>query len=65
MARFFPFLVEGIATMSKDICTDGDVTMGQQIRVVVKYLEDHPEELNKLSAVLIEKSLSKAFPCKK
>jgi hypothetical protein len=43
-------------------CSD-DVTMGQRVLVVSKYLKDHPEELNLPDALLVSTALSKAFPC--
>jgi len=44
-------------------CIPGDVTLDQQIRVIVKFLEDHPEFLNLPSSALITEALSTAFPC--
>jgi hypothetical protein len=44
--------------------THGVNTM-QAVRVVVKYLQDHPEKLNLDNVVLIQDALIKAFPCKK
>jgi len=35
------------------------------VRVVVKYLEDHPGELNKDLEQLIVTALREAWPCKK
>jgi hypothetical protein len=43
-------------------CSD-DVTMGQMVLVVNKYLKDHPEDLNLPDALLVSAALSKAFPC--
>jgi hypothetical protein len=43
-------------------CSD-DVTMGQMVLVVSKYLKDHPEELNKPDALLVSTALGKAIPC--
>lgn len=44
-------------------CVPQEVTVGQIIRVFVKYLEDHPEELHKEGHELLHSSLIKAFPC--
>jgi hypothetical protein len=44
-------------------CPPAEVTVGQSIRVVTKYLEDHPEELHEDSTVLIVKVLHKTFSC--
>ena len=43
-------------------CSD-DVSMGQRVLVVTKYLKDHPEALNLPDALLVSTALSKAFPC--
>ena len=40
-------------------------TTGQGVRIVVKYLQTHPEELNQRDTVLIFKALRQAFPLKK
>jgi len=39
-------------------------TKGQYIRVVTKYLNDHPEELSERDSVLVIKALKAAFPPK-
>ena len=36
----------------------------QGIRIVVKYLESHPEELHQGKRVLVIQAFGKAFPCK-
>ena len=46
-----------------EACFPSDVTRNQYIRVIVKYLEDHPEQLHLDSSVLIDKAFTSAFPC--
>ena len=46
-------------------CIPADVSPTQAVRVVLKYLNDHPEELNRGDSTLVMSGLSKAFPCKK
>jgi hypothetical protein len=58
-------LVQGVSDASPRVCPGENVTHGQQVRVVVKYLQDHPEELDKLGSTLVDKALAKGFPCKK
>jgi Rap1a immunity proteins len=58
-------IVQGIAYASAQVCPAGNVTLGQEVRVVTKYLQDHPEELNQQSTRLVDKALAKAFPCPK
>ncbi len=48
-----------------DFCTPEGVTPAQGIRIVVKYLRDHPEHLHEDGMALTVASLSAAFPCKK
>ncbi|HEV2112583.1 MAG TPA: Rap1a/Tai family immunity protein [Terriglobales bacterium] len=40
------------------------MTTGQAIRVIVKYLKDHPENLHLPAVVLSLEALQNAFPCK-
>lgn len=43
---------------------DGSITRDQLIRVVQKYLEDHPEQLSKPATWLVRQAIIKAFPKK-
>lgn len=45
-------------------CIPKGVKQGQGTRVVVKYLETHPEKLHKSAIVLIAFAFEEAFPCK-
>lgn len=58
-------LVHGIAFASPKVCPASNVKNVQMVRVVVKFLEDNPEQLNAYESVLVERALSKAFPCRK
>jgi hypothetical protein len=40
------------------------VTNDQVVKVFVKYLDDHPEELHRVAALLLSEALHSAFPCK-
>lgn len=42
----------------------GGITNGQAVRVVKKYLEDHPAKLHLDSFVLTVVSFKEAYPCK-
>ncbi len=46
-------------------CRPENATTRQIVRVVYKYLEDHPEELHEDAYFLAIKALQNAFPCKK
>jgi hypothetical protein len=54
-------LVTGVSDML-DIC--GESTYGQSIRIVVKYLEEHPEKLNLKATLLVKQALLGALGCK-
>lgn len=56
-------LVKGVSDVSPHVCPPKDAPYGQEIRIVVRYLENHPEELHLRDTALIEKALSQAFPC--
>jgi hypothetical protein len=58
-------LILGVSAASPHVCPGENVTHGQEVRVVAKYLQDHPEELDKAGNTLVEKALVKAFPCQK
>ena len=47
------------------VCGVEEVTMEQQRRVVVKYLNDHPEDLHQHPLSQVQKAFIGAFPCKK
>ena len=46
-------------------CAPANVTAGQLADVVLKYLQDHPEERHKAAVGLVATALINAFPCPK
>jgi len=63
------FFVRGVINTSAytghiNFCTGEGVTMGQTIRVVMKYMDDHPEQLHFEAVQIVKIALEKAFPCK-
>jgi hypothetical protein len=44
-------------------CVPNGVTLGQQARVVVEYLDKHQKDLDKESTVLVLAAQLEAFPC--
>jgi len=50
-------------TLLKEVCFPSEVTLGQQVRVVAKFLEDHPEKLHLHRAFLVGMAFADAFPC--
>jgi hypothetical protein len=46
------------------LCIPKGVTMGQQIAVVVKFVDEHPEDMHLDFIFLAYEALLKAWPCK-
>lgn len=45
------------------MCVPPEVQLGQEVKVVVKYLNDHPEKLHTNAVPLVQGALEIAFPC--
>lgn len=58
-------LIEGVSDASSKVCPAHNVSYGQEFRIVLKYLQDHPEELHLKNSLLVDKALASAFPCGK
>jgi hypothetical protein len=52
--------VGGLTT--RDAALGNGITIEQEIRVVMKFLNDHPELLNRDSGWVVRKALKEAFP---
>lgn len=48
-----------------NLCSPDGTTQKMVMLVVEKYLNDHPEELDKSDYLLVRKALRKAYPCKR
>ncbi|MGA7225461.1 MAG: Rap1a/Tai family immunity protein, partial [Candidatus Acidiferrales bacterium] len=46
-------------------CFPDSVTNGQMLRVFVKYLDEHPQDLHEPAALLYIEAMRRAFPCGK
>ena len=46
-------------------CAPNNITAGQLVRITVKYLNEHPEQLHLDQSVLTAFALAQAFPCGK
>lgn len=44
-------------------CFPDAVTNGQMLRVFVKYLDEHPQDLHEPAALLYIEAMRRAFPC--
>jgi hypothetical protein len=54
----------GARIPQRDVCWPKGVTVFQAVRVVTKWLNDHPEDLHNTARVEVMKALMAAFPCK-
>ena len=55
--------VQDTLRSTEGMCLPDEIVVGQAIRIVVKYLEDHPQELQEQDTLLIKKALLDAYPC--
>lgn len=46
------------------VCPPQGVNLGQAMRVVVKYMRDHPERMHMAFVTLVGPALFNAFPCR-
>lgn len=54
---------KGVETF-EHVCIPHEVNTGQAIRVVTKWLEDHPEKLHRPAHACVYVALRDAFPCR-
>ena len=52
-------------TKSGVLCLDSGVTIGQAVKIFMKYADENPSKLNKSAELLVENSMYDAFKCKK
>jgi hypothetical protein len=61
-------LIEGIAygaAAGAGVCYEPDVTIGQMVSIVVKYIDDRPARQHEYFKALALEALRAAWPCKK
>lgn len=46
------------------MCVPYEATVAEMVRVVVKFLNDHPTELHEVNAVVVLHAFHDAYPCK-
>jgi hypothetical protein len=58
--------VTGVSDSVEDslVCIKGQVPANELVRIVKKYVFDHPNDLSMSASVLVVLALSKPFPCK-
>ena len=67
-ALSFQAYVFGVVDVLDDasyVCIPSNVKGQQIFAIVMKYIDNHPEEWNKTASYLVETPLLKTFPCKK
>lgn len=47
----------------RQVCLPGSAKNGQLAKIIVKYLEDHPEYLNRDEFELVREAFHRYFPC--
>src|SRR5437879_4922143 len=53
-----------IQDQTQPYCLPDEVTTGQTVRILIKFIKDHPEKAHSQTRVLVVESLMDAFPCK-
>lgn len=55
--------VDAVAKQNR-MCVPDNASGAQLAKVIVKYGDDHPEELNEPGAIFVTLAMKKAFPCR-
>jgi len=57
--------VQGLLFAVDDICKPERATLGQSVRVVIKYIEARPERMDEYFGLLAVEAMRAAWPCKR
>jgi hypothetical protein len=57
-------LASAVGSGSPSLCFPKGGSLGQMVRVVTKWMRDHPEKLNESAAMCVYRALVDAFPCR-
>jgi hypothetical protein len=57
-------VVEGKTSKASHYCTPDEVTNGQKLKILKKWLDDNPNKLHERADLIIHRALLQAFPCK-
>ena len=57
--------VEAVGVFARGICLHPEVTVGQMIRVVTRYIDDRPARLHEDFMTLAEEAMRQAWPCRR
>jgi hypothetical protein len=52
-----------VNSSNRTICIPSGIRAKQLIRIVDKYLEEHPEKLHNVGSLLVYESFQESFPC--
>ena len=52
-----------VINSNRTICIPSGISGKQLIRIVVKYLNDHPEKLHNPASLLVYEAFQESFPC--
>ena len=58
-------VLEALNSDTKLFCPPDAVNSQQRVRVIVSYIEAHPERMNEDFRLLANEAMAKAWPCKK
>jgi hypothetical protein len=64
IAGFVDGYVLGSVGGSPIVCLPEDGTVGQEARILVKWMREHPERLHEAAPACVLAALFKSFPCK-
>lgn len=57
--------VEAVAVFASGICFPSEATVGQMIRVVTRYIDQHPARLHENFMLLARDAMREAWPCRR
>lgn len=57
--------VMAVAGLATGICYPSEVTVGQMIRVVARYIDERPARLHENFLILAREALRQAWPCRR
>jgi hypothetical protein len=57
--------VEAVAVFATGICYPSDATVGQMIRVVVRYIDERPARLHENFLILAREAMQATWPCRR
>jgi len=58
------FHAQGMEPLAETYCSPDEVTQGQMMRILIKFIKDHPETAHFPTKLLAVQSFRDAFPCK-